>query len=113
MTYVEILRGGSIKKDDTEPPLRVKCFTEGNDPFNLDGYSATLKMRRSDGDTNKVDSSATVEQAGVGVVEYTWQSGDTDTSGVFDAEIVADDGSGGTVTFPNQGFFTIKIEDGL
>lgn len=113
MTDVDILRGESVKVGDTHPPLRIQCLDSFGEPFNLTGYTAEIKIRRSDSDTLKVDASATIEQEDRGIVEYDWSSGDTDTSGVFDAEIVADDGSGNTVTFPNDRFFTIIIQEGL
>lgn len=113
MTDVDILRGESMKVDDTHPPLRVQCLDSLDEPFNLTGYTVDIKIRRSDGDTLKIDAAATVEQEDRGIVEYDWSSGDTDTSGVFDAELVADDGSGNTVTFPNDRFFTIIIQERL
>lgn len=119
MTDVNILRGESVKVGDTHPPLRVQCLDSHGEPFNLSDYTVdsggqvNIKIRRSDGDTLKIDAAATVEQEDRGIVEYDWSSGDTDTSGVFDAELVADDGSGNTVTFPNDRFFTIIIQEGL
>lgn len=112
MTYVEKLRGATIKQGDTSPALRLKCYTEGDDPFNLTGYTATIKLRRSDGDTNKVDATATIEQPENGVVVYEWTSTDTDTAGVFEGELVCTNGTE-QISFPNKGLFDIHIEEGL
>lgn len=113
MTYVNILRGGRIKSGDTEPALRMQCFTEGNDPYNLTGFTGDILLRRSDSDTNAVTGSVSVEQPSVGVIEYDWQSGDTDESGTFIGEVVMEDGSGSIVTFPNEKYFKVYIEEGL
>lgn len=113
MTSVNILRGGKIKADNTAPPLRLRCLTEGGDPYNLTGFTVTLKLRRTEADTNKVDSTVTLDQPEVGVVEYSWQTGDTDTTGVFEGELVANDGAGTVVSFPNHGNFTVHIQESL
>lgn len=113
MTGVNILQGGSLKVDDTTPPFRAQCLDTNGNPFNLTGYDVQFKMRRSDSDSNDVDASATVEQADRGIIEYEWQSSDTDTAGMFKVELVADDNSGNVVTFPNFGYENVYIEEGL
>lgn len=111
MTNVEILRGGRMKKGDTLPSLRAKLFESG-DPFNLDGWTVEISIKRTDADSPTVDSAtATVEQPNRGIVTYDWQSGNTDTSGTYLLEFVADDGSGSELTFPNKGRATIYIQD--
>lgn len=113
MTDLDVLRGGTMKVDNTDPPLRVQCTDFVDDPYNLEGYSAQIKIKRSDGDSTKIDKPMTVEQPERGILEYSWDATDTDTSGLFDAEIVVDDGSGSIITFPTNKFFTIRIVDGL
>lgn len=112
MTRVEVLNGGNLKVGDTGPNLRVKLY-DGEDPFNLDGYTVNVKIKRTDSDSAVVDASATVATANRGIVEYSWSSGDTDTSGVYLAEFTADNGSGHTVTFPNDEYARLYIDEKL
>ncbi len=112
MTDVEILRGGRIKAGDTHPDLRVKLM-EDEYPFNLTGYTVDVKLKRTDADTATVDASATIDVANRGIVTYSWQTGDTDNSGTYLLEFVADDGAGETVTFPNLNYAKVYIEDRL
>ena len=112
MTDVEILRGGNIKTGDTLPNLRVKLI-EARNPFNLTDYDVSVRVERSDGDSLVVDSSATIDDATRGIVQYSWSSGETDESGTYLVEFVADNGTGSTITFPNDGYAHLYIEDGL
>lgn len=113
MTDTNILNGGNLKAGDTYPSLRVKLMDEGY-PFNLTGYTVTISIKRTDSDSAMVDeATATIESENRGIVEYDWQSGDTDDSGTYLAEFVADDGSGDTVTFPNNSYARVYIEDRL
>lgn len=111
MMDFEVLRGEHMKKNSTLPTLRVKLLENG-DPFNLNGYSIDMKMKRTDADSLKIDTSAAVDNANRGIVTYDWSSSDTDTTGTFLVEFVADDGTD-TVTFPNNGFGRLYIEEGL
>lgn len=112
MTDVNVLRGKDLKTGDTYPDLRAKLLDDGN-PFNLEDYDVMIKMRRTDSDELLVDESASVEIPNRGIVTYDWGSNDTDTSGVYLLEFVADDGNGSTVSFPNKDYTHIYIEDRL
>lgn len=111
MTEVDILRAEKMKVGDTLPNLRAKLLDDGN-PFNLDGYDVDVRISRSDADSTIVDTDATIDISNRGIVEYSWQGGDTDTDGVYLVEFVADDG-GSTITFPNQGYAKVYIQGGL
>jgi predicted nucleotidyltransferase len=111
MTEARIIRGKNMKVDDTLPALRVKLF-EAGDPFNLDEYTVNMRMKRTDSDSLIVDQQITVDDPSKGIVEYSWSAGDTDTSGTYLLEFVADDGSS-TITFPNSDYTRLYIEDGL
>lgn len=111
MTDVEVIQGNNLKVGDTAPNLRVRLLDGNHNAENITGATASIKMKKSDGDTLKVDSSVSIFDADTGVVEYDWSSGDTDTPGVFDAEIKLDDGD--TSTYPNGKFFRIDVIEDL
>lgn len=115
MTDIEILRGGNVKVGDTLPKLRLKLL-EDSKPFNLTDYSLTIKLQRSDADQNKIDTSnnLTIENELRGIVSYKWQEGDTDTTGTYMLEIVAEhDTNGNEISFPNEEYATAFIEERL
>lgn len=112
MTEVNILRSGSIKVGDTLPDLRVQLI-EAGDPINLTDYDVSMRMRRTTGDELVVDDSITVDDASRGIVTHSWSADETDESGTYLAEFVADDGSGSTITFPNDSYTKLYIEDTL
>lgn len=111
MTDTEIIRGKTLKVGDTKPSLRIKLLEDG-DPFNLDGYTVTILAKLPQGDSLTVDELATIESTSRGIVTYDWSNGETDTSGTYELEIVANDGTD-EITFPNQGTATLYIEDRL
>lgn len=112
MTKVVFLRGQRIKNGDTLPNLRVQLI-EAGDPINLSHFSVSMKMQRTDGDSLVVDDAATISDESRGIVEYSWSSGETDKPGTYLLEFVADDGSGATISFPNDKFSRLYIEGGL
>lgn len=110
-TNAEILRPEHIKVGDTLPNLRVKLL-DGGDPFNLSGYTVTIRMKKAEADSASIDSTASIVDESRGIVTYDWSSGDTDTSGTYIMEFIADDGTD-TMTFPNSGYTTMHIEEGI
>lgn len=110
MTSVEILSSKRISSGDTSPPLRAKLYDEQGDNFNLTGYSVTVSVTEAGADSPVVDTSATILQEGIGIVKYNWQSGDTDESGAYLVEFVADDGTE-TITFPSRDYAIIIITE--
>jgi hypothetical protein len=111
MTELNIIRGETLKVGDTQPELRLKLLEDGA-PFNLSGYSVDIATRFANDDTVNVDSSATIEDETRGIVTYDWSSGETDEAGVYELEVVANDGTD-EITFPNRGTATLYIEERL
>lgn len=112
MTEVEAIRGDHLKVGDDLINLRVQLLDAG-DPFNLDTYAVTMKMRAVGSDTLTVDNVATIESADRGIVSYDWDSTETDTVGTYEVEFHVEDNSDSTVVFPSRGYFNIRIQEKL
>jgi hypothetical protein len=69
-------------------------------------------MRVKGGAVLKVNSAAAIVSALAGTVAYTWQAGDTDTLGIFDAEWVLTY-SNGVQTVPTSGYLAVKVSAAL
>ncbi len=117
MTRVNITDGNKLKTDDTEPNLLAALVKNNGVPQVLTGYEVTFQMREADGDELVVEDDTTgnvaITDADLGKVSYDWQPADTSTTATYQCEFTIDDGSGSVITFPNQGFFTVQIEEGL
>lgn len=102
-----------IKEDDTSPVLEATLTDENGNAVDLTGASVDFHMRRQLDDTLKVDGTASIIDAANGKVQYSWSSGDTDTTGKYDAEFEVTYSSGDIETFPNHENIVIKITDDL
>jgi hypothetical protein len=111
MNNIKILRGQSLKAGDTKPSLRLKLLEDG-DPFNLNGYNVTITIRVTSNNNITVDTSALIENAERGIIEYNWTDGDTDTPSVYEIEVVVFDATTER-TFPSRGVETINVEERL
>lgn len=102
-----------IKTNDTSPKLTVDLSDASGAAVNLLGSTARFHMKKY-GDTSlKIDASADITNAAGGRVEYSWASGDTDTAGTYYGEIEVTYGDLTVETFPNNGYFTIIIQEDL
>jgi len=104
-----------IKQGDISEPLRVQLLDSAGDPKDLTGDDVKFQMKPVGGDTVTVDTTATVDSASDGMVSYSWSSGDTDTSGYYNAVFRVDYGSTGTFgeTFPNSQYIVVRVDEGL
>ena len=103
-------RTHAMKRHDTAPPIRVKICDEIGSPVSLAG--ATLPrffMRDSVSGVAKVDAAASVENAALGIVAYSWSSADTSESGTFYAEFSVVLSSGKTLTVPSDTPIVVRI----
>lgn len=112
MTDVNILQGSVLKVDDTHPPLRIQLIDEDGSPVDLTTLDATLLVREPYADSPKVDAQLSIKDADRGVVEYSWTSSDTDTGGIYEAEIKTTDGTDIT-SYPNDYYFRVHIMEDL
>lgn len=116
MTQVYIIQGDNLKTGDTDPDFVAKLRKDNGNPKDLTGATISFYMKEVDEDTLAVDDDTTgnvsIEDASLGKVSYTWQAGDTDLAGVYEAEFEVDDG-GEISTYPNVGYATVRIHEGL
>lgn len=113
MSSVEILTGDRLKQNDSYPALRLQLFDDDENPQVLTGFTPTVHIRRSDSSILTVDATMTIIREDIGVVEYEWQGTDTADTGTYIGEVEIDDGSGTTMTFPNNGYFMVRITEEL
>lgn len=110
----------TMKRNDTRPLIKAQLTsTDPSDPTNqvpVDLSAATtvkfyMRVAPNTG-TIKVSGTATVTDAVNGFVQYTWQAGDTDTSGSFFGEWEVHWGTD-LQTFPSDDYIAITIKDDL
>ena len=102
-----------IKTNDTSPKLAVTLEDALGVPLGLAGCTARFHMKAFGASSLKIDAEASIEDAVNGIVEYSWQAGDTDTAGTYYGEIEVTYGDNAVETFPNNGYFTIIIKEDL
>lgn len=107
-----------LKVGDLEPAAVVECLSAGSAMAIDSAIGATFVLRPVGSSTPTVSAAATILDDGVdaslkGRVSYSWQAGDTDTAGTYQAEVVVEWTTGREQTFPGEGFLIVKIEDDL
>ena len=101
-----------IKTGDTGPALRRTLLDTSGDAEDLTGATVAFHMESTDG-VVVVDGSATLVDAANGVVQYEWQSGDTDESGTFFGEFEVTFSDGIVQSYPNDGDIRIGVVDDI
>jgi hypothetical protein len=102
-----------IKRNDTTPAIRYKLKPAAVD---LTGATVQFQMRarRPRGAPPVIDTAAVVvTETGTPTVEYTWQEGDTDNAGVYEAEFRVTYANNEVETFPNDGFISVKVSEDI
>ena len=94
-----------IKKNDLQPYYYSTAMTKdssGTTVINLSGATIYCTMKSSDGTVkiNRQTTGISITDAAAGEFEYRWQSGDTDTVGVYNIEFEINPASGGKFTIP-------------
>jgi hypothetical protein len=115
-TLVLLTGPWKIKRGVTSPPYRVILRQANKQPLDLSGCTLTFVMRLRGAADPTVEAEANVLQEGdadtginVGMAEYPWAVGDTDTSGVYDVEFFGRDSGGNTFRVPNDDYLEIQI----
>lgn len=99
-----------LKTGDTSPIIQYTL----SPTVDLTGATVVFNMKDASG-TSVVDRGAAsaVSPATDGVVQYAWQSADTDTAGSFRGEFEVTYSDATIETFPNYGYITIRISGDL
>ena len=98
----------NIKQNDTSPSLQAILKDASGTAISLTGASVRFHMKALDG-TVKVDAAMTITDTSGGVVQYDWQTGDTDTVGSYSVEFEVTYGDSTIETFPNNQNLTISV----
>ena len=111
-----------MKKGDTGPSLLKQCQDEDGAGLDLTGATATFSMRAGSSliidhrpaviFVGQLPNGLVVTQAD-GWIEYVWQSGDTNTVGVYESEFKITFSDGTIETVPNEGFEQITINENI
>lgn len=101
-----------IKQNDTSPAIRSILQDGDGVAVNLTNSTVRFHMRNAQTGELVVDQAAAVVNEAGGIVQYSWQVGDTDTVGWFKAEwqVNYNGDSGDIETFPSEGYIWVKIE---
>lgn len=102
----------TIKQGDLRPSITTPLGTLEDDgsitPDDLTGCTVTLNAKLG----NRAviaEASVTITNAALGLVQYDFVSGDTDTVGDMRAEFKVVNASGKPERYPNNGDFIIKV----
>ena len=99
-----------LKKDDLRPQVTAALTNATGGVIDLTSASGVkFIMKSPSASVAKVDAVASITTATDGTVAYTWTTGDTDTSGTFNAEFEVDWGSSVYQTFPASNYIDIEI----
>lgn len=102
-----------IRQGDTTPAFVQTLLDASGNPLDLTGSSVVFVMRAITAAAPTVEAAATINDPINGVVEYDWSTADTAVSGIYAAEFHVTDASGGTYTYPNNGYLEISVEQNL
>ena len=104
-----------IKQNDTSPDLEGILRDGFGSPINITGATIVLNTRLQPGGTVKVNggSMAVVGSAVNGRVRYVWTASDTDTAGIYEAEIQITFSDGTIRTIPAKGYFIVDVTDDI
>jgi len=97
---------------DTSPKLEVTCKTKAGVVIPVTGASEIrFIMLSQDKVTEKVNNIAntSIIDGANGIIDYTWQTGDTDTAGVYLSRFKVTFSDGSVETFPNAGRYIKTI----
>jgi hypothetical protein len=107
----------TIKQGDTRPRVIATLYDNfggaGQAVINLSTASSVTFLMRAvgsaAGDPPDVEGACSVTNAAGGVVEYTWQPGDTDVIGAYEAEFEIVWADGGVQTVPNASYLSVEV----
>lgn len=103
-----------IRQGDTLPIFSCRLLDNANPPagYNLTGCTVALVVRPSDPSRPAASLTGTVDATATGDVSRAWTTADTAEAGdyLMHWRVV---GPSGTMTFPNDRFFSLHVEPKL
>ena len=99
----------NIKQNNTSPSLQAILKEGSGTVINLTGASVRINMKAVGGTGLKVNSAMTIVNATGGIIQYDWQSGDTDTVGSYALEFEVTYADGSLETFPNSKNLSVTV----
>ena len=104
-----------IKKGDRLPVFEATLLDGDGSPLNLStASSVTLRLRERGSSANlSIAGTCVVTSASKGEIEYRWGSGETDTVGTFEAELVVTWSDGRVQTVPGRGMLRVVVNQSL
>lgn len=99
----------NIKQNNTSPSLQAILKDGSGTVINLTGASVRINMKAVGGTGLKVNSAMTIVNATGGIIQYDWQSGDTDTVGSYALEFEVTYSDGSLETFPNSKNLSVTV----
>lgn len=101
-----------LKQGDTNPVITATLIDQNQQVANLTGASVKFRMTNSFYG-NVVNATATIVNATLGQVSYSWQTDDTNSTGTFSCQWYVVYSGGAQESFP-QGFYnTVQIDPSL
>lgn len=98
-----------IKQGDLFPFQYVLTYDD-NTPIDLTGATVTITTVLDEASSPTVDAAAcVVTDAENGKINYTWQSGETDVTGMYRIEFVITFNGGSTLTVPSGDILWLLI----
>lgn len=100
-----------VKRGDTSPALQVQLVDIDDQLIEISGSSVYFNYRLRNNITSgsPVSKQSTIYSAESGLVEHYWESGVTDTAGLYNGEFVVCFEDGSQSTFPPGGPFVFEI----
>lgn len=104
-----------IKQNNTSPALEGILRDGFGSPINITGATVVLNTRLQPGGAVKINGGTmgAVGSAVNGRVKYSWAAADTDTAGIYEAEIKITFSNGKIRTIPPKGYFTVDVADDI
>jgi hypothetical protein len=102
-----------MKRNDRLPVARFTLKDALGTAVNIAGMTAKFIMRNRATQVIKVNAAAIITDGANGKCEYSWLAGDTDTAGLYDAEVEVTDAANKKMTFPNDGHIEVVVFEEL
>ena len=97
-----------MKQNDTSPDLQVTILDGDANAVDVSGSTIVFNMSAA-GVPKVVNQSCSIVSGSDGTVKYVWQSGDTDTPGIYEGEFQVTFVGGAIGTYPNSDALKLSI----